>query len=246
MNFAVTTLRKVRAISTTLINAFFETLAPRHCELCGVHIGEMQRRFEFVCDPCIDSLPPAPYPDEMLNQLVKRFPGDELALSKAVALFQLSSRSPLFDLIHALKYKGRSRIGLEFGRELAQTMQALGMQDYDALVPTPLHRAKLRERGFNQAERICAGMSEVMRIPVQTNWITRTMYTQSQTTLSAGERTRNVAGAFAPTAAASAARSACILLVDDVLTTGSTLNSCAQTFLELGAKRIDCAALAAA
>lgn len=237
---------RARTQLTRLGAALLDVLAPRHCELCGVYTGTTARRFEFVCNVCADSLLPAPYPDVVFNGLAARFSGDTLAISKAAGLYALADESPLHNLLYALKYKGRARIGTEFGRELGELLRVLKFGSYDALVPVPMHPAKMRERGYNQAEILAAGMDAVLGIPLQTQWICRTRYTQSQTTMDATTRMGNVRGVFAGARRATDIRAATILLVDDVLTTGSTLNACANALLELGAKRVDAASLAVA
>lgn len=238
--------QRARFLLSRLGSALLDVLAPRHCELCGTYTGTTARRFEFVCNACADSLPPAPYPDEIFNGLVARFSGDALAISRAVGLYALADNSPLHNLLYALKYKGRARIGNEFGRELGALLSVLKFGGYDALVPVPIHPAKLRERGYNQAEQLANGMSVEMGTPLQTQWLHRARYTQSQTTMNAITRMENVRGVFSGGRCAADIRMASILLVDDVLTTGSTLNACANALLELGAKRVDVAALAVA
>ncbi len=200
----------------------------------------------FICNACNDALHPAPAPQEILNRVLRHFPGDELALSHIVARYLYCDDPPLSALIHALKYEGCPRIGLDFGAELGMTLATLGFDRYDAVVAVPVHAARRRERGYNQAEEIAAGVRAALNIPVAADLIRRRRYTVSQTTLAAGERTQNLQKAFCAGRNAQAARGATLLLVDDVLTTGSTLNACAATLLELGARRVDAATLAVA
>lgn len=238
--------QRTRALFSHVGSALLDVLAPRHCELCNTYTGTAARRFEFVCNACADSLVPAPYPDDILNGLVARFPGDTLALSRIAGLYALASESALHNVLYALKYKGRARIGNEFGRELGEVLRALQFDTYDALVPVPIHPAKMRERGYNQAEVLANGVGGILGAPVQTQWLCRSRYTQSQTTMNAITRMANVQGVFAGGKHAADIRMATILLVDDVLTTGSTLNACANALLELGAQRVDAATLTVA
>jgi ComF family protein len=108
----------------------------------------------------------------------------------------------------------------------------------DYLVPIPLHRRKLRERGYNQAELIASGMSEVTGIPVRTDLVRRKKFTQTQTMLSLEERKKNMDDAFeeVPVAIRNLENNTCIL-VDDVITTGSTIISCARELRAAGASR---------
>lgn len=236
----------VRHTVRVIGRAFLDVLAPRHCELCGTYTAHAAHRFEFVCNTCTDSLTPAPYPDEITNRLVGRFTGDALSVSRAAALYTLTDTPPLHNLLYALKYKGRPRIGVEFGRELGEVLRVLDFGGYNALLPVPIHRAKLLERGYNQAAEIARGIGEVLLTPVRQDWLVRNRYTQSQTTMNATARRTNVNDAFAGGKDHSSIRGAVILLVDDVLTTGSTLNACATALLELGARRVDAATLVVA
>jgi ComF family protein len=117
----------------------------------------------------------------------------------------------------------------------------------DYLVPIPLHRRKLRERGYNQAELIACGMSEVTGIPVRTDLVRREKFTQTQTMLSLEERKKNMDDAFevVPVATRNLENKTCIL-VDDVITTGSTILSCARELRDAGASRIIAASSALA
>ena len=224
--------------------AFLDVLAPRHCELCRRPVGDTAHRFEFACDTCVDSLLPAPYPEELFNRLVARFTGDTLAISRVAGLYSLSDEPPLHKLLYALKYKGRRRIGV--GRELGEVLVMLGLTRYDALLPVPVHRVKFHERGYNQAEEIARGTGELLRVPVYNDVLVRSRYTRSQTTMNATGRLSNVSGAFAAGKRNTVIHGGKFLLIDDVLTTGSTLNSCAAALLELGARQVDAAALAVA
>lgn len=236
----------VRSAARSVSRAFLDVLAPRHCELCGTYMSNSNHRFEFACNTCTDSLTPAPYPDTIMNGLIARFTGDTLSVSRAAALYTLTDEPPLHNLLYALKYKGRSRIGKEFGRELGEVLRLLDFTGYNAILPVPVHRAKQLERGYNQAEEIARGIGEILLTPSETDWLVRNRYTQSQTSMNAIARRTNVSGAFAGGKQASRIRGTVILLVDDVLTTGSTLNACATALLELGARQVDVATLVVA
>lgn len=227
-------------------NTFLEVLAPRHCELCNEFIGSEPKIFEFICNKCADSITPAPYPDELFNRLASNFQADDLAITRAAARFQLDDKVPIHRLLYALKYHGKTRIGSELGIELSRTLKFIGFSDYDAIVPVPLHPTKERMRGYNQAEIIANAVGNVLNIPVVISLIRRARFTQSQTTLDANGRRKNVAGAFQEGKECDEAKNKRILLVDDVLTTGSTMNACATLLLELGARRVDASAIASA
>lgn len=111
------------------------------------------------------------------------------------------------------------------------------LRERTALVPVPLGAARLRERGFNQSGLLAAALARQWSLPVWEDVLGRTRETQSQTRLTPGDRVRNVSGAFrAPASARAILRGAHVVLVDDVVTTASTLNECAAALYDGGAR----------
>ena len=141
------------------------------------------------------------------------------------------------DLIYGLKYTGIYQIGLELGYLLGKQIKS---NRYDIISPVPIHSARKRERGFNQSEAIVEGIIKVKDIHFEKSLLKRKKYTQTQTMLSAEERKRNVSKVFSINDKIDINNKR-ILLVDDVLTTGSTLNNCATELLKNGARRVDAA-----
>lgn len=141
-------------------------------------------------------------------------------------------------LVHDLKYHGRPSVGLFFGELLGEKAVRNAVIGHDAIiVPVPLHPAKFRERGYNQSERIACGITRSTGCAVDETLIGRSRKTPTQTALDADERARNVSGAFRYIGGA-IPEDRTVVLVDDVLTTGSTLSECAKALREGGAKRI--------
>ncbi|MCX8050316.1 MAG: phosphoribosyltransferase family protein [Chlorobi bacterium] len=243
MNAVARLVAPVRLVLTSLLDFF----APWRCMMCHAVLPS-DTLWHYICQRCLDRLAPAPTPIELLAHIEQSGDPDECALSFVIARWSASPRQQpgLFDLVHALKYYGYWRIGVELGRELGAAVRLLAPVRYDALVPVPIHPARRRERGYNQAEAIAEGMHEILRIPVWCDAIRRTRYTQSQTRLSAAERRINTRDAFGAGKQAERLRGATVLIVDDVLTTGSTLNSVATAALQLGAARADAATIVVA
>lgn len=229
-----------------LTSAFANVLAPRLCEVCNEYLGSKSRQLEFICDKCLDSIPLAPPPQDLINKLITFFPNDDLALSQVCALFSVSGKSDYMEIIHSLKYRGYKRAGVEFGELLGRMLIAHDFTDYDYLVPVPIHRARKRERGYNQSSKIAEGISRVLTIPIDEQIIVRAKYTMTQTMLNAEERKYNLSKAFSAGSKCVQAKGKKVLLIDDVLTTGSTLNTCANEILTFGARRVDAAVLASA
>ncbi len=147
-------------------------------------------------------------------------------------------------IIHQLKYSGMTSLGLDLGKHLGvRVKQELAGEKITGIVPVPLHHLKRRERGYNQSEYICRGMTSVLGVPVEPKLVTRSVYTQTQTKLNSEERRQNVAGAFKVRGEAlPKIKDGTFLLVDDVVTTGATMQACARALVDAGAcKVIACA-----
>ena len=148
------------------------------------------------------------------------------------------------NLIHNLKYKGIKEIGYELGRIYGLSLKDSGFtDDIDLIIPVPLHPSKKRVRGFNQSELISAGIADVTRLPVDIRSLARISVSATQTKRSRYDRWTNVEGIFRVTDP-EAIRGKHILLVDDVITTGSTIESCANELLGIEGVKVSVVALA--
>jgi ComF family protein len=143
-------------------------------------------------------------------------------------------------IIHALKYDGWRAAAEGMAERMARLAWPIDVvEERTALVPVPLSHARLRERGFNQSELIAGALASRWRIPVWTDLLSRQRNTETQTRLTPGDRLRNVAGAFdVSSSVATRLRGAHLVLVDDVVTTAATLNACAETLMQGGARII--------
>lgn len=141
-------------------------------------------------------------------------------------------------IVHALKYGGWHAIAVEMADRMARLHWPIDvLEERAALIPVPLARARERERGFNQSERLAVALAERWKIPVWPHLLERARATGTQTRLSPDQRLANVSGAF-QIRSADRLRGAHVVLVDDVVTTAATLNACAATLFEAGARII--------
>jgi ComF family protein len=155
-----------------------------------------------------------------------------------VSLYVFEKEGVFQVVVHNLKYGGVQELGLELGRRLGREIAEQGVRA-DAIVPVPLHRRKLRERGYNQAELIARGVSEISGTPVWSDLVRRKKYTKTQTTLTLNERRENMEDAFESTIKRKGeVKGKTILLIDDVVTTGATIIGCARVLHASGAQRV--------
>lgn len=147
-------------------------------------------------------------------------------------------------LMHRLKYRGKKEVGIYLGKLLgSQLAESEFFMDADVLLPVPLHPVKLKKRGYNQSQIITAGMETVMKAEMNTNVLLKSVHTSSQTRKSRYERWENVKDIFEVRNPESMENKH-IILVDDVITTGATLEACAETLLDIPGVKLSVASLA--
>ncbi|MCD8540256.1 MAG: ComF family protein [Leadbetterella sp.] len=151
------------------------------------------------------------------------------------------------NILHALKYQNNPDLGVFLGKLCGKAMKDLQLfTDADYLIPVPLHRSRQRDRGYNQAERIASGIGEILRIPVCDDLLVRNKSTKTQTRTGGRlRRYRNLEGVFGITKASSLLQDRTVILIDDVLTTGATLEVAAAALREAGIKELYMVTLAA-
>jgi ComF family protein len=183
-------------------------------------------------------------PADLTDRLARR-PEAERVIDHAFVLWMYDRTGTLQTVQHALKYYNRPYYGVALGRLLGTAYREGDGPVPDCLVPVPLHRARFLERGYNQSMMLARGLGDALSAPVDESLLVRPAATRTQTKLSRPDRWKNVQGAFAaPDPAALFGRS--VLLVDDILTTGSTAGAGAQVLAEAGASAVYFAALSMA
>jgi ComF family protein len=227
---------KLTAPFHSLLHLFF----PHCCAGCG---SDILQREQVLCLSCISQLPLTNFHLYTNNPVENIFRGRILLLN-ATSYCYFTKDSLLQHLMHQFKYKNRKELGLYFGRRMGEALlQSTGFIRPDALVPVPLFTARERKRGYNQAGILCTGMAEVMDLPIWHGIVTRHTGTQTQTDKSRMERWQNIEGRFS-LHNATAIQGKHLLLVDDVVTTGATLEACGQTLLAAGNVTLSIATLA--
>lgn len=232
----------LRGLARFVFDSINSFVSPRICEICGEKMNFPNVESEYVCPECLRAAPALPNFDSIKNELFSSFSQSDLAIYKVYALMKISADAPWFGIIRSLKYRGVSKIGYEFGGKLGAALKDCGETDYDAVAPIPIHGARRRERGYNQSELIALGLAEAAGLRYEPNLLRRTKYTTTQTKLGKSARRANVEGVFVVSGECPKR----VLLVDDVLTTGATLNSAAEALLDAGATLVSAAAIAKA
>ena len=204
-----------------------ETLYPQLCAVCGESLAEGE---DIVCTACRWGMPLTDYwlqPDNYLTELLAaRFPFEH-----ASALMFFMQESEYRGMIHSMKYHSRRDIAHALGRLYGYYLcQSPLYDDVTCLVPVPLHWTKRLKRGYNQSEELCRGMAESMGVRVDSRSLRRIRRTATQARKSRSDRWRNVEGAFG-VKRPGAFSGGHILLVDDVVTTGSTIEACASAIV---------------
>jgi ComF family protein len=219
-----------------LVRPFVEFIFPPTCFGCDGGLSGADSR---VCAACWASMRRVTPDEQLYTSMLHRLTsgGDVSAL---ISTFIFEKDGVLQNIIHQLKYNGASTLGVALGRVLGEQV-SLSVQHSDVrgVVPVPLHRTKTRERGYNQSLHICRGVSEVTGLEMFPGLLERVRYTRSQTTLSVEERQQNVDGAFAvSTDAMQLVKDSAFIVIDDVITTGATILSCARALRACGSTTV--------
>jgi ComF family protein len=193
---------------------------------------------EVLCNKCNFHLPRTGFSNNPYeNEMAKLFWG-QIPVERAAALFHYESHAETANIIYQLKYKDHPEIGPLMGRMMAAELQKEEFFDgIDVIVPVPLTRERLRQRGYNQSEEIAKGVSEITGLPINKDVVKRTVFQGSQTRRSRWERQENVEYAFKLTHGEPIAGKH-LLIVDDVVTTGATIIACAKELVKAGNVKI--------
>jgi ComF family protein len=215
---------------------------PNLCLLCERPLLQGEQH---VCLNCLYELPSIKETSFTMNNTADRFLG-KIEFERAASGFRYSKDSNIQKALELLKYKGEKEIGSCLSKVSASRLYEQGFfKDIDALIPVPLHKQKQKKRGYNQSEWIAKGINEVTGISVNTEILGRTIHNTSQTTRNLWSRWENAHGLF-ELKNRTGFSGKHLLLVDDVLTSGSTLEACGQVLLQIPNLRISFFALALA
>lgn len=220
---------------------FLDLVFPRNCALCGRNLFDSE---ECLCSICRGRLPETSYHlrpyDNDLTSKIKGLTNSRIAIS----FLRFTKAGKSQKLLHQLKYRNQPELARALGKWYGLTLLSCDFaSSWHMITAVPLHEMKKKRRGYNQSEEFGLGLSDVLGIPFL-NILTREKFTETQTKKSRLERLDNVSNVFG-ISQVELISGKNLLLVDDVITTGATLCSCANLLLASGANNVDLASIAA-
>lgn len=225
-----------------LLDYLIELLYPRLCIVCGDKLIEQEN---WICLHCLHHIPRTNFHLAPENRVAQLFYG-RVKIENATSFFYFSKGSKYQTLLHSLKYKGMKEVGEEIGKHFGiDLMKSPDFASVDVVCPVPLHPSKEKKRGYNQSWWIASGIAKQMNKDLSTGNLKRSTATETQTRKSRFARWQNVEGIF-EVSDPEAFSGKHILLVDDVVTTGATLEACATAILSATNAKVSIATLATA
>jgi competence protein ComFC len=219
---------------------FFNLLIPCKCLNCGINLHEYE---DYVCKECLFKIPKTNFYKVTENPVSQVFWG-RVNLEFAFSFYYFSKGSILQRLIHEIKYRKAKELAYELGKEFGKELKGSDFhKQIEMIIPVPLHPKKEKKRGYNQSDWIARGISDILNIQVSTQVLKRTSYSSSQTKKTRVQRWENVKDAFAIDDKLKIENKHVVLL-DDVLTTGATLEACANQLLQVQGTKVSIISLA--
>jgi ComF family protein len=219
---------------------FLNLLVPSKCLSCGINLLKFE---QFVCKTCLNKIPKTRFYENSESVVSQAFWG-RVELQYAFSVYYFHKGSILQKLIHQVKYRGVKELAFELGKEMAYDLaESEFKKSVDLVIPVPLHPLKEQKRGYNQSDWLASGFAEVLEKKYSKAVLKRVHYTSTQTKKTREQRWENVKDAFevedAPTI-----ENKHVVIVDDVLTTGATLEACAAKLLACKGTKVSVVTLA--
>lgn len=215
-------------------------LFPNLCAACNTHLarGEVE-----ICSQCILNIPYTDYHIYADNRVARQFWG-RIPFNAVMAMMYFKKGERVQNIIHNLKYRNRSAVGIQLGVMIAERLQKAPLyQDIDLIIAVPLHRKRERTRGYNQSQCIALGIAATLNLPMNSRCMVRKQATATQTKKNRYSRYENMKSVFR-VINPMLLKDKHILLVDDVITTGATIEACALALENCGIRKLSIAAAA--
>ncbi len=223
-----------------MLQDLISLIYPRNCVSCG---NSLFKHEDEICNYCYINLPKTNFHKQENNILKALFYGrTNLEITGSFYLF--SKKGSVQKILHSIKYKGNSNLAILIGKWYAQELlDILIIKDSAAIVPVPLHPKKFKQRGFNQSEEFARGLAEGLSVPLNTTLLMRKEFTATQTRKNKFERWENVEDKFEVTQGTDFVNKH-IVLVDDVITTGATIEACCLALQQIEGIKISVLSIA--
>lgn len=219
-------------------NSVLDIIYPNDCVICKSYLTHKEN---YLCLTCRFDLPYINHSKHTQKKLQKLFWG-RVDVEHVYALLNYQKGNQTQKILHLLKYKDKTKLAEHFGEKLGLTIKNKAV--FDFLVPVPLHPKKLKIRGYNQSTIISKGLKKALNITINESGLVRNSFNKSQTNFSKFDRWNNVKSIFSVTKP-KLFRNKHILLIDDVLTTGATIEACVKELLKIEGCKVSIATLAA-
>jgi len=223
-----------------MFHDFINLLYPSVCHICDT---ELLKNEKILCTSCLHDLPVTSYHLDNENPVKKVFYG-RVKIMKATALLHFRKKAGVQQLIHDLKYRGHREIGTYFGQWLGEELaDSDWMNTIDAIIPVPLHKSKLKQRGYNQVDDFGKELAKYLNAEYLDNVLIKTSFSQTQTLKDRLSRSGKLNETLL-VQNSEKIKGKHLLLVDDLVTTGATLEACAQKLYETSELKISIATIA--
>ncbi len=224
----------------TYLHDLFQLFFPRVCSICG---NALYAHESFICRKCQQSLPRSYFHMGDQNPLEQIFWG-RIQIEKAASFLEYRKGNMVKSILHKMKYKDCKELGFEIGKIFGEELSEVNyFSDVDYIVPVPLHPKKMYLRGYNQSEWIANGINENIGVDVVTDNLFKVIHTSTQTKKGRYQRWENIQKSFDLRYPERFVNKH-ILIVDDVLTTGATIEACASQLLKVNGVKLSVATLA--
>lgn len=228
-------------ILASYFHSFIDLFFPNLCMACSEALTGNEKVF---CTSCLTKLPLTHFWSQKDNPVEQLFWG-KVSIENAASFIYFEKESRFQHALHELKYKGKKNVGIQLGKLFGNYLKESSFSAIDVIVPVPLHEKKLKIRGYNQSEMIGNGLAEVMEKPLLSKSVSRVVHTSSQTHKGRYNRWLNVDGIFKCTEP-DKLQYKHVLIVDDVVTTGATIESLAAEILKIEGTKVSIATIAVA
>ena len=212
-----------------MLDDFLALIYPRNCISCG---NSLYKHEEQVCNYCYLNLPKTNFHKQLRNPVDALFYG-RTPLLIASCFYLFTKKGSIQKVLHAIKYKSNKELAVLVGKWYAEDLKTNSIiSKANFIIPVPLHRKKYKQRGFNQSEEFAKGLSDGLQIPLNTSVLQRSEFTSTQTKKNKYERWENVEDVF-QLISPEEFKNKHVVLVDDVITTGATIEACCQLLQQI-------------